>query len=529
MSQISEGSEWYRGKTPIIEDFVSQRQGLLNNVASRNFTAVPGHLIGGATILELNIKQALSGLNYDITARAIERELAQQGIDYDLLYKESVTLWEIEKAGLMDALTRELAYNQSVMDGNEQALAALAVEGGLRQIAILNAKTLLEIKTEELKKEIVENQGQTFPYEVQLAEQKLVTAQKKLGIIPYLQDLITAEESLVTAETANLALSEDLIDERLSHVFIKEQIAGLKEYLLTIKDALTSTSLGVAEKKLALASARNEYEIKAQGKITPTNNLVTAMTELNTAMQLYVTKKGELVVPYLARATKIAELVAPATAYSAALLATLPYIVALATKRAGLVTPSLAKAAALALLIAPLQAKAAKTLLYAAELTKQNLIEQDIKNIAKDIENLKKDGIDADLEVLQKRLSEGDYQKALLEANVILNTLSENNKADLMALKATQTIEYVTEKEEGQTAVVVKEKAAATGQVDSHYEVAQIRMDTRLDSTRTTTGARSGTTGSIERIGRLRASERKQTADIAAAAKITSTLIHQIS
>jgi len=157
------------------------------------------------------------------------------------------------------------------------------------------------------------------------------------------------------------------------------------------------------------------------------------------------------------------------------------------------------------------------------------LIEQDIKNIAKDIENLKKDGIDADLEVLQKRLSEGDYQKALLEANVILNTLSENNKADLMALKATQTIEYVTEKEEGQTAVVVKEKEAATGQVDSHYEVAQIRMDTRLDSTRTTTGARSGTNGSIERIGRLRASERKQTADIAAAAKITSTLIHQIS
>jgi len=415
------------------------------------------------------------------------------------------------------------------MEGNEQVLAALAVEVGLRQVAIINAKTLLEIETEEIKTEIAEYQGLSLPYEVQLAEQKLATAQKKLELIPYLQDIITAEESLITAETANVALDEDLIDERLTHIFIKEEIAGLKEYLLTIKDALTSTKLGVAEKKLALATARNEFEIKAQGKITPTNDLVTAMTGLNAALQLYITKKGELVVPYLAKATKLAELVAPATAYNDALLATLPFIVALATKKAELVTPSLAKAAALALLIAPLQAKAAKMLLYAAELTAQNALEQEIKNIALDIENLKKVGIDADLAVLAERLSEGDYQKALLEENVILKTLSENNKADLMTLDAAQTIAYVTEKEAAQTIVVEKEKEAASGQVDSHYEVAQIKMDTRLDSTKTTIGARAGSSGSIEKISQTHASEKTQTADIAAVAKITSTLIHQIS
>ncbi len=78
MNQISEGSEWYRGKAPIIEEFAVQRQGLLDNIASRNFIAVPGQLINGLTVLELHTKQALSGLNYDITARAIERELANQ-------------------------------------------------------------------------------------------------------------------------------------------------------------------------------------------------------------------------------------------------------------------------------------------------------------------------------------------------------------------------------------------------------------------------------------------------------------------
>ena len=529
MSQLLEGSEWYRGKTPIIDEFLTQKDGLLINAASRNFSAIPGHIFNGLTLLELKVKQALSGLNFDITARAIERELAQQGIDYDLSYKNAVTIWEIEKATLLDDLTRELADSQKTREDREQELAGLAIEVGLRQVAIINAKTLLEIETEELRKQIVENEGQTLPYEVQLAQQKLVTARKKLEIIPYLEAIMAAEENLIIAETANVDLSEDLIDKRLLQIPIKENIASLKEYLLVIKDALTSMGMGIAEKKELLALAKQAYEVRAQDKITPTNNLVTAMTEMNAALQLYVTKKGELVAPYLARAIKLNELIDPANLYSQALLDTLPYIQALADKRALLIDPSLEKAAALGLLIAPLQAKAAKTLLYAAELTAQNLLETEIKNIALDIENLKKSGIDADLSVLTKKLEEGDYQKALVEANVILKALAENNKADLMALDATQTVEYVTEKEEGQTNVVAKEKEAATGQVDSNYIVAGIRMKTRLDSTITNVGSRAGSGGSIQKIGNYHATERKKTAEIAAMANITSTLIHQIS
>jgi hypothetical protein len=537
MSKLSEGSEWYKGKTPFIEDFVEQRQGLLSNAASRNFTTIPGHFLNGLTVLELKTKQALSGLNYDITARAIERELAQQGIDYDLAYKNAVTLWEVEKAILLDDLTRELSDSQAAREDKEQILAALAVEVGLRQIGLINAKTLLEIETEELRKQIVEEDGKTLPYEVQLAEEKLATATRKLAIIPYLNDVMAAEEDLIAAETVNTALSEDLIDARLLQIPIRQDTANLKEYLLTLKDTLTSVSMSVAEKKALLAAAKLTYETKAADKVTPTNELVTAMTGLNAALQLYVTKKGELVIPYLARATKLEELITPAAGetlspvmkYSAALLETLPYITALADAKATLITPSLAKATALGLLIAPLQAKAAKTLLYSAELAAQNQLEQDVKNIALDIENLKKEGINADLSILGKRLEEGNYQKALVEANVILRTLEENNKAELMGLDATQTVSYVTEKEEGQVNIVAKEIEAATVQVDTKYDVAQTKMDTALDSTRTTIGARAGSNGSLEKIGKYRANERKKTAEIAAMAKITSTLIHQIS
>ena len=528
MGELIERSEWYRGKEPILEEMTVQRRTFLGATAARGFNEIPGLLIEGLTDLELKIKKALSSLNYDIAAKAIERELAQQGIDYDLAYKNAAILWEVEKAGLLDTLTRELADMQKLRDDREQFLAGLAVELGLRQIALINAKTIIEVESEEIKKEIVLYQGLAMPYEVTLAQQRLATAQKKMEIIPHLQALITAEENLIAAEEINMAHSQDLINARVDQIPIKEDLIGLKDYLVAAKDALTSPLLSVADKKKLLAEARLDYETKAQNKIAPTNNLVTAMADLNTAMQLYINKRGELVDPYLARATKLSELIAPTNAYAEELLKTIPYIIELANKQQELIAPSMAKAAALRTLVTPLLDKAAKSLAYAQTLTAKVDIERVIKEISYDLEALRRVGIDADIEVMNKRLEEDDYQKALIEADVILKTLETNHRAILLDLEASDDIDYATVKETGQTEVVAKEKEAATLQVDTNYAVAGIKMVTKDESVRTTTDARAGFDGSIEKIGRLNANEREKTAEIAANAKITSTLIHQI-
>jgi hypothetical protein len=529
MGAIAERTEFYRGKIPLIEDFSRQRRELLGIAASRNFSGIPGQLIGAATELELRLKQALSSLNYEITAKAIDRELTQAGLDYSQAYKESVIQWEIDKAGLLDVLTRELADGKSARDNREQVLAALAIEVGLRQVALINAKTLLEIEAEGYKKKIVEKQGLTLPLETQLAEEKLLTAQRKLAIIPHLQALISAEEDLILVEEANSGLTENLIVKRLALIPVETELVVLKEFLIQTRDVLTAPLITIADKKILLAEARLAYETLAEGKVAVSNTMTMELGNLNWALQTYAIKKEELVAPYMEKALKLGDLIAPSEAYADALLETIPYIEDLATARQALIVPGLAKAQALGLLIAPMLVKAQKTLDYAASLEDQSAIQLAIKGVALEIEELKKDGVDADLSILASRLAEGDSQKALVEANLVLKALAETNRAALLDQDAQDTVAYTTVKSDGQIQIVAIENEAIQAQVDTKATVSRTRMAAQYESVVTTIGARAGGSGSIERIATIQAQEREATASIAAAADITSTLIHQIS
>lgn len=528
MGQAAERAQWYRGKGPIMEKFSRDRDNLVAGVAAM-VSSPPGHLIRGLTDLEVQAKYQLSDLNYQIAAEAIERELAQTGIDYDLAYKRATIAWEIEKAGLYDALRRELADAKKTRSDRETYLANLAIEVGLRQVALINAKNLLENEKESLRKQIAETEGLTLDKEVELAEAKLVTAQRKLDIIPYLQALIEAQEEEIVAEEANVPLTEELINIRLSQIPLKEEIAEIKGYLVTARDALTDPTLKVADKKQALAEARLNYETRAADKVGPTATLVAAMEAVNAALQVYINKRGELVDPYLARAIKMADLIEPKTKYAQALAATVPYIKELAEKRRELIDPSIAKANALRQLIEPMIERAEADLEYAGVLKEIAGIDEGAKEIYSLIENLRRDEIDAELDVLSKQLESGDYEKALVEANVILKKLEAQHQLNLVNQDAVNTALYTETKQTGQTQVIADEMEASTVGVDTKYQVAHIRMETSLKSTKTNIGVKVGHDGSIEKIARIHADATKDSAEANAAAKITSTLSHVLA
>lgn len=528
MGELAERSQWYRGKDPIMEGYSRERRGLLQATAGKVDHA-PGYMTDAITDLEIKAKRALSDLNYQIIAEAVERELAQQGLDYDLAYRTSTIEWEIEKAGLLDALTRELTDARKAREDREIVLANLAIEVGLRQVALINAKALLENEMEGVRKQLAETQGLTLPKEIELANARLATAQRKLDIIPHLYAVLQAQEDLLAAEQANIPLMEELIAERMEMIPIKQDLVGLKEHLITALDALTDPKMTVAQKKETLAQARIAYENRAKDKLTPALELVNAMETLNTAMQVYINKRGELVGPYMERAVKLHELIEPRTEYARALTETIPYIQELALKRRELIQPSLDKARELGRLIDPLKRKAAKALEVANATKDMARIEKATKDIFLEIEELKKDGIEADLDVMAKRLEEGDYQQALVEANVVLRTLQAHNRAVLTQQEAIDSAEYLSLKEAGQTAVIEKEKLAADTEVDTRYEVSTTRIDSREDSVKTTVGARVGYDGAIEKIARDQATAKKRIAETNASANITSKLIHQLT
>jgi hypothetical protein len=253
------------------------------------------------------------------------------------------------------------------------------------------------------------------------------------------------------------------------------------------------------------------------------------MEGLNTALDAYLIKKGGLQAPYDDLIVKLNALIKPSEVYAAEVLKTAAYIRLLALAKKTLVAPSQQRIAALQTLIAPMQNKAKKTLDYAASVKKQTQLELETREIYLEMEGLRKDEINADLAVMAKQLAAGDYEEALLTAEVALKKLTQQNRAKLVTDDAKDMAKYLTHKETGQKNVIAKEKEAGDKQVDTRYEVAKIKIAAQLESIKTTISARAGRDGSIEEVSRIHASERTQTATIAAGAKITSTLIHQLT
>lgn len=524
----AEQAQWFKGKDKIIDDFSRERRNLLQAVA-RQVDQPPGYLGEAITDLEIKAKYALSDLNYQIISEALEREMTQQNIEYDQRYRKKLIEWEIEKAGLLDDLTRELTDSRKAKEDRETVLANLAVEIGLRKVALSNAKTLLNNEMEQVQKEIAEAQGQTLPKEHELAQARLDTARRKLDVIPHLEALLEAQEDLLAAEELNIPHMENLVDERMQMIPIKEDIVGLKETLISSIDALTDPKLEVAEKKKLLAQIRTDYEDKAATRLTPELDFVAAAESLNAAMQVYINKRGELVDPYLERATKLQELIEPRNAYAKALTENIPYIQELAEKRRELIVPNLEKAERLGALINPLLEKAEKTIEVAEAAKEESEIELDTRNIYHEIEALKKEGVEADLSVMRKSLEEEQYRKALVEAGVALKTLQTENQVAITQKESVDSAAYLSAKEIGQIKVVEKEKEATTVEIDTRYDVAKTRVDSRLESVKTTIGVKVGPQGSIEKIARDRADAKRTISEINANANITSRLIHNLT
>lgn len=201
MTELSrENAQWRRGKTPVIGKYVSDHAKLFAEIAGRGFLSMPGYAYEVENGLELSTKMNLSELNYKILSETVERELKQTGVDYDLAHKNAIVVWELEKQDLLSDWASEYAGIKQNMAGSEEALNLLAVEVAKRAVTLLEGKTAIEEEAETYKLALVNLDGTVSPYEVQLANAKLLTAQRKLLIIPVLQEIITKEQELLVQE-----------------------------------------------------------------------------------------------------------------------------------------------------------------------------------------------------------------------------------------------------------------------------------------------------------------------------------------
>lgn len=231
--QIREDSKWFREKGAVMREYVKGRTAVLSAVAGRGFLQMPGFLYDIENDLEADAKRKLSDINFAILQETIERELKQAGLTYDLSYRNLLMAWELRKQELMDSWEAELAGIKMDMAGKEAALSRLEIETASRGTILLTAKTEIEMQAESLRSRIAALADDTADYEVTLANQKLLTAQKKLEIIPILEQIVIKEQELLASELGKIPVEQELLT-------VVQATAAKKEELVPYLAELTT-------------------------------------------------------------------------------------------------------------------------------------------------------------------------------------------------------------------------------------------------------------------------------------------------
>lgn len=241
-----------------MREYVKNRNVALSAVAGRGFLRMPGFLYDIENDLETDAKRKLSDINYAILQETIERELKQTGLSYDLSYRNLLMDWELRKQELMDAWEAELAGIKMDMAGKEEALARLEIETASRGTILLTAKTEIELQAESLRNQIAALADDTADYEVQMANQKLLTAQKKLEIIPILQQIVSREQELLASEQGKIPYEQELLTAIQATASKKEELVPYTAELATATEAYSGELEKQAEIELDIAEKRIE-------------------------------------------------------------------------------------------------------------------------------------------------------------------------------------------------------------------------------------------------------------------------------
>lgn len=295
---LREQAQWRIGKTPIIGKYIGEHKKLFDEIAGRGFLNMPGYAYDAENQLELAAKMGLSELNYKIMHETIERELKQAGIDFNVEYAEAAMAWELEKQGLLSAWDHELAGIKQGMATEEEVLARLALEVDARQVVLIAAKSAIDLEMEGYRKALADLDAATAPYEVQLANAKLLTAQKKLELLPIIEEIIVKEGELIVLEAGKTDYYRQLIDAE-REVAEKKQtlVPGLTKLATAIQRhaALMPTQIetekDIAEEKTAQAQAKREIADNDVERMTKEIETATKDIEINEAKRDLADKK----------------------------------------------------------------------------------------------------------------------------------------------------------------------------------------------------------------------------------------------
>lgn len=470
MTKAAENSQFYKGKRPLMDEYLRNSKQVEDIVSGRGHLYRPGFLGSMITSVERGLKFGLSDLNYQITADAITRELAQTGHEYDISYKEARISWELEKATLYTALEQEFAGNKALRDMDIQQLARLEITVNLRKLVIMATKTAIDIDMEDLRQEMTRVDQSTFAAEDALLAARLLTAKKKLEVIPYIETVLEKQQFIIDAEldnadrkTALITEKENLNDKRVDLITAREAIAGAIVELIVAKQDLVT-------KRESLITEKGFVAVQERTNISYLDQYIQALSGLSDVQQDLIAAKKALI-------PKINE-------KSTALIA------------------------------------------YTAELDAWVIVKNAIAVVKEDIAAYMEDRADKKGDVIDAQVDLNELKLDLQEAQINLEIARMAGRSNLMTQKIGNAALMLSERETSFGAKITRESELLSGQIDLDLYEAQSAFET-MEGVNDI--AIPSQLAAQRAVGAYRIITKRALGNIASSAQLTSSLIHLLS
>ena len=190
--------------------------------------------------------EVVSRLLIDIEARTID--LINQKIQWESTKQDLISEWEMHVADV-----------KASMIISEETLNRRMIEVNRRSATLMDQKTAIELEAEEYRKQLVTIDASVTAYEVQLIQAKVLTAQKKLELLPILQTINDREYELLSIEQDKM--NEYSIYMDAEKVLIEKQ-GELTPYLNTLSSYIRSYAHDIISTQIPFEEDMMDEHIK---------------------------------------------------------------------------------------------------------------------------------------------------------------------------------------------------------------------------------------------------------------------------
>lgn len=220
-----ESAKFAQLSTQVMGEFEQGRDKILDTSAARGFGAPSGDAVMDLFELGQKSKAKLAEGNGKIYAERRGILFGQQEFAYKAIVEAAKLGMELYRQEILDALEVEAAEEDAFFSRGKADVERLNAQTEARQIAIIQAKAIIEYDIAKFKQQLAVAERVTLGAERNLIYAQLATAEKKLEIIYSIYQVLAAEKLVLVAEQQKVvALQLALAAEKITAQVKKEMI-----------------------------------------------------------------------------------------------------------------------------------------------------------------------------------------------------------------------------------------------------------------------------------------------------------------